>query len=138
MALLPNQRRIYLNDFAEKDQELVNDLSIPINTNIEVLYQTLNKNVSLKDNVYGELKEFNISVDATGAPTENIRYQSTLSTSVLGMQVLKARHSSRTDVFVTSAPFISFTQSGKAVTINNITGLPANQSFILSVYVYGI
>lgn len=137
MATLPNQRRIFVSDFDEENQELVNQLSIPINTNIEFLYQTLNKNVSLKDNIYAEVKEFTTSVDANGTPIDTLKFQSVLNTAILGMQVLKARHSTGASVFPSATPFISFSQSGKTITINNIAGLPVGQSFVITLVAYG-
>lgn len=134
---LPNYKRIYPSDFSPDDQPLVNQMSTSVNPNIEVLYQALNGNVSLKDNIYAEVKEFTTNVNSAGIPNNTLQYNSSLATSILGITVLRARHSTRTDVFPTSAPFISFTQSGKTVTINNITGLPANQDFALVIVAYG-
>lgn len=137
MGKISSQRRIFLNDFKEDYQELVNQLSVPINTNTEILFQTLNKNVSLQDNMYAEIKDLTVTVNSSGTPLGTSQFQSSLGTAILGMQVLRARHSTDNNTFVTSAPFISFSQLGKIVTINNIAGLPANETFVLTFVAYG-
>jgi len=48
---LPNFKRIFKSDYKTEFHSLIEPLSFSINNGIEVLYQTLNKAVSLKDNV---------------------------------------------------------------------------------------
>lgn len=137
MALLQTFKRIYRNDFKAEYQELVDQLSYYINTNFDAVYQALNKNINIKDNLASQLVTLVVKVDATGKPLTSLTFQSTLNQStILGTEVINAVSSSPSTIFPTSGIFCSFTQSGQSITINNITGLPPNVQFTLTLVTY--
>lgn len=135
--LIPSIKRIFTNDYSEEERPLVEKLSFPLNSNQEALFQTLNKNVDLKNNVYGDLKELTVSTNATGTPTDSISYVTQMSTSTIGIMTLRAINTTNSTIPPDSAPWITFQQSGRVINITNIKGLPANQQFILTIFGYG-
>jgi hypothetical protein len=133
---MPTLKRLYTNDFPPEFQQLIEQLSYYINTNEDTLFQALTNNVSLNDNVYGQVVNLTVQVDATGKPISTTSFKSTVATSILGMVVLNAVAASP-NIYPTSGIFCSFTQSGTTITINHITGLPANTSFTLTLATFG-
>jgi len=133
---LPNFKRIFKSDYKTEFHSLIEPLSFSINNGIEVLYQTLNKAVSLKDNVACTVKEITIEVDDSGAPKTSTVFTLDTTNRVLGITVLNAFNSKNPTITPTSGVFIGFSQENKYITINTIKGLPANQQFVLTLVAF--
>lgn len=132
---IPSFKRIIKQDYDEEYRNLIDKLASSLNIGIETLYNLANNRISLTDNIAAVRKSFQIQVDATGKPisgTTNISFGSTI-TGVAGTKVIRAQNVNNPASYVVSAPFISYTQNGTSIDINNITGLPANQTFLLTV-----
>jgi hypothetical protein len=129
---LPNFRRIIKSDYETDDQKLIETLSFSLNNGIEVLYQALNRALTLQDNVACTVKEFTVEVDATGTPKSKTSFTLNTSNRILGVMVLNAINTKNPSILPTAGVFMSFYQEGKTVTINNIKGLPENQIFNLT------
>jgi len=126
---LPNFKRLVKADYAKEFHSLIEPLSFSINNGIEVLYQTLNKAVSLKDNIACTVKEVLIEVDETGAPKVRTVFYLDSPNRILGISVLNVLHIKNPTITPTSGIFVSFTQENKAVTLTLVKGLPANERF---------
>lgn len=132
---LPSFKRLVKQDYKESDRDLVDRLSVSLNIGIETLYQLANKRISVSDNIAAVRRQFEIQVNAAGNPvsgTTNIAFGQTI-TGVAGTNVIRAQNVNNPTIYPTSAPFISFTQNGTSIDINNISGLPPNQTFLLTV-----
>jgi len=130
---LPNFRRIVKSDYEPENEKLVETLSFSLNNGIEVLYQALNKSVSLQDNIACTVKDFTVQVDANGTPKNKTSFSLSTSNRILGVLVLNAVNTKNPNVLPTAGVFVSFFQEGKTVNISNIKGLPENQTFNLTV-----
>lgn len=136
---MPTFKRLTKQDYKESDRDLVDRLSVSLNIGIETLYQLANKRISLADNIQAVTKSFEIKVNAAGIPVSgvtNISVGTTL-TSVVGVTVLRAQNSDNSTIYPTGSPFISFTQNGNSIDINHIAGLPANNTFLLTIVIWG-
>lgn len=133
---LPNFRRLIKSDYKEEYQGLIETLSFSINNGIEVLYQTLNKAVSLRDNVACTVKNIDVEVDNTGVPVGKLRFSLDNTNRVLGVLVLNAVNTENPTVLPTAGVFVSFSQENKTIIINNIKGLPSNQPFTLTIVAF--
>lgn len=132
--LLPNQKKIIKNDFDEEIQPLVEQLAETINYNFERLFSVLNKNVSLADNVNVLVKDIEISVDSSGIPTTSAKFPSTLVPArPIGSFVINQLNLTNPLVYPTGGIVLSFSEVKGIVTINHVTGLPANNKFSLKV-----
>jgi len=133
---LPNFRRLIKSDYKEEYQGLIETLSFSLNNGIEVLYQTLNKAVSLRDNVACTVKDIDVEVNSSGTPVGNLRFSLDNTNRILGLSVLNAINTKNPTVLPTSGVFISYTQENKTIIVNNIKGLPAGQPFTLTVVAF--
>ena len=134
MAKLPSYRRLYDQDFPEKDQELVGQLAVSINAGFEALYETLNGKLSFNDNTASLITTITVEVDASGKPKSKTTIKKNTSDRFSGFPVISAVNLSNSTTYPTSAPFISYTETTNTVTIDNITGLPANNLFQLTIF----
>lgn len=136
MAQLSSYRRIFEKDFPNEYQDLVKDLSITINTSFDELYTALNGRLTLSENFLSTLTSFNVSVDSSGIPQQQtqIRYNENLTT-VNGLLVIKAVATNKDNLLPSGAVFVSYTQGTGIVTINKISGLPANEIFTITVLI---
>lgn len=133
---LPSFRRLIKSDYKEEFQELIETLSFSLNNGIEVLYQTLNKAVSLRDNVACTVKEIDVQVDSNGSPIGTLKFSLDNTNRILGVFVLNAINTKTPSVLPTSGVFISFSQENKTVIVNNIKGLPSGQPFTLTIVAF--
>lgn len=131
--VIGNWRRLFYTDFPADQQSLIQKLSIPLNSSMESLYNAMNNNVSLNDNIACTVKTITVTVDGTGKPVANgtSSFVVGVTTAITGISVLKATDNTNNNTYPTSAPFISYSQSSTTVTINNITGLVAGDNWQL-------
>lgn len=126
MSKLQSYKRIISSDFEEEDQALVDQLAQSLNTVIDDELYTLNGKVSLADNIYCTVREVDLTVDVNGG-TGNTRFNVNNPTvPVIGIDVVQVTNLSNSNIYPTGTPFISYTQLGGSVMINNITGLLPN------------
>ena len=133
---LPSFRRLIKSDYKEEYQGLIETLSFSLNNGIEVLYQTLNKAVSLRENVACTVKDIDAQVDSNGTPIGTLKFTLDNTNRILGILVLNAINTKTPSILPTSGVFVSFSQENKTVIINNIKGLPSNQPFTLTIVAF--
>ena len=134
---LPSFKRILKNDYAKQYQDLVEKLAYSINYGIEVINDALNHNVSLGDNIKCTVKDLTLQVNSSGSPVTPINFPVSFSGRVVGLSVLNVINSTNSAGYPTSWPGISFTQTQTGISINNITGLQPNNTYILTVVAWG-
>lgn len=133
---LPNFKRIYYTDYPEDAQKIIEQLSYTINNGFESLFNAVNKGLTLRDNLSTSVRDVAITVDANGKPLSATSFGIDNANTIDGLQVIRASNQSNGVAFPSGGIFISYTQSGKKVTIDNITGLPANNQFSIRVIAY--
>jgi hypothetical protein len=138
--ILPSQRRINLEDFTADEQDLVSKLASTININTENVYTALNNDLNFSDNFDVTVQSLPVIVNSSGIPTTPTSFSLGTTNNVVpkasGMLVTNAINTTNSNIYPTGAPFISFTQSQDSVTVNHITGLPAGNSFTLTIIVF--
>lgn len=134
---LPSFRRLFKGDYPEKEQGLVDRLSVSLNNGIDVLYNALNNNLSLADNVLCTVKDIQLKVDSSGNPAATSGFSVGFSGKALGVIVLRAVNQTNNSIYPTAAPFVSFSQTSSLITINNITGLQTGSTWLLTVVAFG-
>lgn len=137
MAKLNVTKRIVAEDFEEEDQGLITKLAFTLNSFFEQVAFAFNKNITIEDNLNMEIKEVVITVNASGFPTTQAQFQSSLRTKVRGLLVLRAFNQTNPGTYPTSAPFISFEQNNNLLTIQHVTGLQAAESYKLQILSFG-
>jgi len=137
MAKLSNYRRIVTNDYKDEDRDLVDRMALSINNGFDAVYFALNGRLSLKDNMLATVKDVEVIVDSTGNPTITTSFKLSTDYQVLGCQVILAQNLTNSSTYPTGQPFISFTQNGLNVFINNITNLQAGNRYLVRIVAYG-
>lgn len=136
MARLASFKRLYKVDFAKEYQGLVDQLSFTINNGFESLFNALNNNISIRDNLLAAVKDVSVTVDSAGNPAGTTSFGISNANPIDGTMVIRATNKSSTTVYPTSGIFVSYTQSGNSITITNVTGLPANIPFIIRIVAF--
>lgn len=136
MGRPPDIKRIAKEDFDAENRGLVEKLAYPLNSFMEQTRNLFLNNIDFQ-NLNQEIVSFTVSVDVDGNPLVPTKYRSNLNTRVRGMTCIRALNQANPGTYVDNTPFVDFIQNAQLVTINNIKGLPANQSFRLTFITYG-
>lgn len=133
MAKLPSWKRIIEQDYPQKYQDLIQQLAVPLNYGIEVLYSLLNGKLTFKDNIASTIKELDVQVDSSGKPLTTTTIKKTSSDRIEGIIVVRAQNLTNSTIYPSSGVFISYTETTDSIIINNITGLQANNFYRINV-----
>lgn len=134
---LPSLRRMYTQDFPPENADLVTALADVLNINLQVVYDALNKKVSLTDNIDCIFKDVSVVVGANGVPLSSTIFTLDDKTRNLqGLEVVRATNTTNSAVYPTGGIFITWQQVQTGVQIQHVTGLPANNKFTLRVIGY--
>lgn len=133
---LPNFKRLVYNDFTKDFQDLIEQLSYSINNPIESIISVLTNNVSLRDNIFCNVKDLEVTVDSNGVPLATAALTITNANPIDGMVVLRAISPSNANLTTNGGVFLNYTQNGAKVTVSKVTGIPANQLFSLRIVVF--
>lgn len=137
MAKIKNLPRLIAEDFDEENQDLINKLAFVTNPAFEQIVQAFNKNITIDDNLNMQVKDLDLIVDSRGVPTSTVSFKTTLKTSCKGLMVIRAECLEKTISYPTSAPFITFSESEGQISINHISGIPANAKYRIRVFSIG-
>lgn len=133
---LGNYKRIISNDYKEDNQELVEQLGRQLNDGIEQLFIAVGGKLTFDDNFLATVKEVEIKVGSTGNPINQTSILLNNTNIVTGCLVISATNKTDPTLFPSSTPFISFTQNGTALYINNITSLQANNRYLVKLIAF--
>lgn len=121
-------------NFPSKYHDLVDTIAYPINNAFQQIINAFNSNqITVTDNLNQQYKTISITVDASGNPVQTTTYKSTLTGRTQGIIVINAVNTTSSTTYPTSCPFISFIDNSGTVTINNVSGLQANQKYTLTI-----
>lgn len=129
---LPSFKRLNTIDYENQFKKLVETLSVSLNIGIEALYEALNNEVTLKDNIACTVKNVTLRVDTNGKPLTTTSFVQDVEGKIYGIEVINAVNTTNTGVYPTGAPFVSWTQNNTIITITNVTGLQANNTYVLT------
>jgi len=133
---LPSFKRLFSSDFPAAYKQLIDTLSSSLNNGVDLLYQALNNQISLRDNINCTVKDITLSVDANGTPSQNSTIKLNNTNKVEGCIVISALNQTSSAVYPSGAVFISFTQTSNTLNINNVNGLQAGQSYTLRIVAF--
>jgi hypothetical protein len=134
---IPNFRRIFKTDYPADQQPLVEKLSGTVNNGLEVIYNAMAKNVSLGDNIFCTIKTITTRVDANGVPTSTLSFKIDTTGQIKGISVIRANNQTSSTVYPNSCPFLTYSQDNITISVSHIAGLPANNTFDLTVISWG-
>lgn len=129
-------KRINIEDYPSQYQELISSLGSSVNLFTDEVYNALQNSLSIEDNLDQSKQSITVTVSSKGQPTTPLVFKSNLVNNCYGIEVVSATNNTSQTTYPTSCPFISFSQSNGVITVNNITGLPANNQFTLNLILY--
>lgn len=132
MAQLSLVKKIIKEDFAQQFQDMIGKIAFVINPALLSIQSILNNGLTLEDNFQGLIKSITVQTTANGTPTVPITFPTGLNVKIAHMLVTGATNNTNSNVYPTGTPFVSYSQNSNNVTINNITGLPINNTFTLT------
>lgn len=134
---LPGFRRIFEQDYEPNFRNLVRTLSVSINYGIEVVYEALNKKISLEDNIQCTLRDVTFKVNSQGIPASITAFSIETTGQIEGILVLKAENQTNSSTYPSGAIFLSYTQNNNIITITHATGLQSDNLYKLRVVAFG-
>lgn len=88
MAKFEGFKRIIKEDFAPKDQPMIEKLAFPINSAMEFLARAVNKDITFSDNINCQIKEIDVTVTNAGVPKQPTSFKSDLKTISRGFVIV--------------------------------------------------
>lgn len=131
--LIDKFKRIFKTDYPTEQQALVEKLATTINTGFETLYNAAARNLSISDNIACTVKKITTKVTAAGIPTSTLSFKIDTTGQIKGITVIRAVNLTNSSTYVTSNPFINYSQDNTTINISQISGLPINNTFELTV-----
>lgn len=137
MARPKEFKRIVVEDFPTEHRATVGKIASIVNQAMEELYGLFNNNLNFSEHFNSQVKDIEVTVDATGTPKSATSFKSSLKGSCKGIWVVKAENLTDSRVYPTGAPFISYEESGGQVVIKRVNGLVANNKYLIRVIPIG-
>lgn len=135
---LQGYKRIITEDFEEEEQSLISKLGYVINSALDNIFQALNKNITIQDNLNQSLIDLSVKVSASGIPLIPTQIKYDLKTSCKGIIVISIVNETNISSYPSSTPFVTFEQtSSNLLTIKHISNLTANNSYSLRLLLIG-
>lgn len=113
-------------------REAIDVVGGSVNSFMEEAYVAIMGNLSVTDNLNMEFKQFKITVDASGIPVKNVKFQTGLRSKSAGMIVIRVF-----GAIPTTQPFITFSENSGVITINHVSGLVAGTEYQFTVLSIG-
>ena len=134
---LPSFKRWLKTDFEPEQQELVEQMGESLNTGIELLYQALNKRLTITDNLQATEKDVLVSVFPNGNPRAETFVNTDFGSPVRTVFIGKVENLTVSGVYPTGAPFVSWITTPSGIQIVNISGLIPTNTYRLRLVIFG-
>jgi phage baseplate assembly protein gpV len=130
---LPSFKRLFKTDYEPQYHGLVDRLSSSLNVGVELLYDALNKRLTVRENFAATAKDLQVQVNAAGMPISDVRFTLDVPGTILGLQAVKVDNLSVSTSYPTGGVFVSYTQNGNSIIVTNVTGLQAGNLYQIRV-----
>jgi hypothetical protein len=133
---LNNTRQIRAEDFDDEYNQLVAQLGSILNSFMQEVVELADGRIDF-ENKAEIIKDFDITVDSSGIPTQTPFKVKTDITNIRGLQVIRAYNLTNTAGYPTAQPFVNFTPIGGGFfRVDSVTGLRPNEKYKLTVIIY--
>ncbi len=132
---LPQSKKILKEDVKDAPSWVDNIIG-PINSFMETVYQAMNKNITLSENIASFLKEITYTTPSTyPSGVDNVEILNTLKSRAIGVMVMQA-YEKNTYIPAAGAVYVPWVESNTNIVISTITGLAASKTYIIRLLVY--
>lgn len=129
--MLPDTRRLNREDFQEAPNWIDPMLTV-INAFMDSVYNIMNRNISLTQNLNIQIVTINVETDTNG-DIKPVKLKTTVRGRVAGVSVIRVITTDTSSI----SPFVSFIQNENILTISNIASLNSNQKYKIILLVIG-
>jgi hypothetical protein len=132
---LPTQKKILREDI-KGAPSWAGPLVDTLNSFMETVYQAMNRNITLQQNVACFIKEITYKTPATyPSGVTNAQFLNELKTKALGLQVLQCVE--KTTYLPAPGPvYVPWTEDNGNILVYPVTGLEADKTYIIRLLVY--
>ena len=132
---LPSQKKILREDLKEAPP-WVSGIIDPVNSFMENVYQALNKNITLDQNIASFIKELTYTTNAT-YPTgmEQVVFMNNLRTRATGLMVMQAYERS-TYIPAPGPVYVPWVETDGSLNVDTITGLEADKTYLIRLVIF--
>lgn len=130
---LPTQKRILREDIKDAP-DWVSSLINPINSFMEVVYQSLNKNITFSENVAAFIKELTYTTSSTYPAGLVVSFANSLKTKASGVMLMQI-YETATYTPPPGPVYIPWVENNGAIMVSSITGLEASKTYLIRLLV---
>ena len=128
---LPTLQNLVKEDFPTSQQDMIGKIAFILNPALSAITSVLTNGITVSDNFNGNIRSITVTVDSNGIPINTTSFPSGLKSQVQNIIVTRAQNQTNTTTYPTSCPFINFTDNSGQVTVNQISGLQANNTYVI-------
>ena len=129
--MLPDTRRLNREDFQDAPNWIDPMLTV-INAFMDSVYNIMNRNISLTQNLNIQIATINVETDSNG-DIKPVKLKTTVRGRVAGVTVIRVITTDTSSI----SPFVSFTQNEDILTISNIASLNNSEKYKIILLVIG-
>jgi hypothetical protein len=131
---LPTQKKILREDLKDAPT-WVNPLIDTCNSFFETVYQALNRNITLSENIYGFIKELTYKTNSTyPVGVENIEFMNSLKTKATSLTLMQV-YDRATYTPPPGPVYVPWVEDNGQIQIYPVTGLEADKTYVLRLLV---
>ena len=135
---LPSFKRLISSDFPKEFQKLVDQLSLSLNGAIDSLFNALQNNINLRDNINCTVRDVSLTVDTSGKPTQTAEFSLNTTAKVDMVIAYNLGNQTNSSVYPTSGISITGVQGQKVYTIQQVTGLTPGDTWLLRIVAFQV
>lgn len=132
---LPTAKKILREDLKDAP-DWVSGIITPVNSFMETVYQAMNKNMTLQENISSFVKEITYKTPSTYPTMEVISFQNELKSKPIGVMLMQIYDKSTYSPVLNSVyiPWIVNDKGG--IEIHPITGLAADKTYMVRLVIF--
>lgn len=134
---LASFKRLVKDTIPKEFHDIIDVVGNSINPFSEDIQNALNKNLTVDDNLNMEYKQLEFTVRDTGLPVNTTQFKTIVTGKIRGITVERVENLTNTGAFPTGAPFITYNQNDRLITIQHITGLSAGYKYRVTLLIKG-
>lgn len=133
---LPSFRRLLEQDYPTEFKKLITILAVSLNNGVQVLYDALNNQLTIRDNFKASVRDISLTVDSDGKPTQNSAFSLNTTDKVEGVIVFSVINQVNSNIYPVSAVQVFGAQSTNSFIIAKVTGLQPSTSYLIRVVAF--
>lgn len=137
MSKLQIPSKIRLEDYKQEDRDIAEKIARSVNPFMDDVYRQMNGQIGF-DNLNRIIASVSVKIGSSGEVLNEPQVRtSSLKSKVAGWSVIYAENLTNSNTYPTNSPFLSCSIGLGTITIKNITGLPANSEWKLTLEIIG-